>query len=95
MHWISHWTGLDNGSGAFYLFWSGFGSFLLSLSVLGGLIGVWRKHLCHQDRCWRFARHPIEIDGVGHALCRKHHPGTGGRLTSERIVAAHRLNRVR
>lgn len=90
MHWLSHWAGLDNGSGALYLFYSGIASFILSLSVVGGLIGLWRKHECHQDGCWRIGKHPA-ADGAL-VLCRRHHPDIKGRrLTAEVIAEMHKI----
>lgn len=95
MHWLSHWAGLDNGSGAVYLFYSGFAGFILSLSVVGGLVTLYRKHECHQNRCWRIGKHPA-ANGVL-VLCRKHHPdptmheGNGGKLTAEVIAEMHKI----
>jgi hypothetical protein len=63
--------GLDNGSSVGYLFWSGIGSDLSEIALIGALIGIYRKHQCHIDRCWRLARHPT---GNGIVVCAKHHP---------------------
>ena len=72
MHWLSHFLGLDNLSGPYYGFWSGFGSDLSELAIAGGLYGVLRKYNCHVRRCWRSGRHPVE--GTTFTVCRHHHP---------------------
>lgn len=72
MHWLSHWLGLDNPSGAPYLWWSGAGADLGELAIIGGLVGIYRRHNCHVHRCWRIARHPV--DGTTWTVCRLHHP---------------------
>jgi hypothetical protein len=73
LHFLSHWLGLDNASGALYLFWSGFfgdGPIIVALGA------IWWRHNCHQKGCWRIARQ--QIDGSTHYVCHKHHP-TGAR----------------
>jgi hypothetical protein len=69
MHLIAHWLGLDNLSGPVYGFWSGFGSDIGELAVLGALYGLVRKHNCHQRRCWRIGRHVVD----GTPWCDRHH----------------------
>jgi hypothetical protein len=63
-------TGIDDPGGKWYLFWSGLGSDLGELSILAGMVGIYRKHSCHIDRCWRIGkyRHGEWL------LCRRHHP---------------------
>ena len=54
---IGHLLGLDNASGPWYLFWSGFGSDLSELTGLGIFVYMfWRKHNCHEPGCWRIGR---------------------------------------
>lgn len=68
---LGHILGLDNVSGAWYAFWSGFGSILerlVELAVIGYVL--LRKHNCHHPRCPRIGRFP---DGEWH-VCKKHHP---------------------
>ena len=72
MTWIAHILGLDDGSGRWYLFWSGFGSDISELAIFAALFGIIRRHNCHARRCWRVGRFPIE--GTGHVVCRRHHP---------------------
>ena len=68
-HWLQHFMGVDNGSGRWYLFHSGFGANLGELALLGGIYGLWRKHNCHTPRCPRIGRHIID----GTPWCNKHH----------------------
>lgn len=82
MHWLSHWLGLDNASGAIYLFWSGIGADLGYLAIVGGL---YRHRNCEIQGCPRLGR---RTSAAGHLLCRKHHPD--GPLTVEAAHAAHR-----
>ena len=73
IHVLLHVLGVDDVSGPFYAFWSGFGS---DLSEITGLAAVaylfWRKHNCHELRCWRIGRYPI--GNTGYVVCRRHHP---------------------
>lgn len=57
-----HALGIDDVSGRWYAFWSGFGSDLGELAIVGVL---WHHLNCHQDGCWRIARHRTHY-------CRKH-----------------------
>jgi hypothetical protein len=83
-HPLAHWLGLDDPGGRVYLFWSGVGSDLTELAIIGGLISVYRRHTCEVHRCWRLARHTTAAD---HNVCRKHHPDD--HLTAEQVTAAH------
>ena len=81
MHWLAHFFGFDagQGNGAHYLFWSGSGSDIGELAIAGGLAAMVRKHNCHQPRCWRIGRFPVE--GTVYTVCRRHHPSPPGRGT--------------
>lgn len=68
-NWIGHILGLDDAGGGWYLFWSGFAA---DLGMFAAIAAYLRKHNCHQHRCWRIGRHPI--DGTPFVVCRKHHP---------------------
>jgi hypothetical protein len=72
VRWLAHWLGLDDGSGRIYLFWSGPGSDLGELAIIGGLVSVARRHRCHVRGCWRIGRHPV--DGTVFVVCARHHP---------------------
>lgn len=72
--WLYTVTGLSNASGPWYLWWSGIGSDIGEITLIGGVVMFYRHHTCHVDHCWRLARHRQEIDGAEYMLCRKHHP---------------------
>lgn len=63
-----HWTGSDNTSGAWYGFWSGFGSDIGEGAILLAIAKHYRAHKC--ARCWRFGRHPVE--GTHYLTCHHH-----------------------
>ena len=67
---ISHFFGLDGAE--FYSFWSGIGADIGQLALIGGAIGLYRKHNCHVHRCWRMGKAPIE--GTPWIVCHHHHP---------------------
>ena len=71
-HWIEVHTGSVNESGPYYGFWSGFGSDLGELALLGSIAAVWRHHNCGVQGCWRIGRH--RVAGTTHTVCRRHHP---------------------
>lgn len=81
MHWFNvawHWfevhTGTVNEPGPYYGFFSGFGSDIGELAIVGGLIQIVRHQNCGVHHCWRIGRHEYDLDGAKHRLCRKHHP---------------------
>ena len=78
MGWLLHVLGVDDVSGRWYGFWSGFGSDLSELAIVGALAAMVRQHNCEVHRCWRLGRHVVE--GTGLRVCRKHHPE--GHLTA-------------
>ncbi len=59
-----------NGQG--YQWWSGIGSDIGEVTILGGVVMVLRHVNCNSPRCLRVGRHPT-ADGQHH-LCRHHHP---------------------
>lgn len=81
---LLHIVGVDNVSGRWYGFWSGFGSDVTEFAVLGALVGVLRRHNCHVHHCWRIGKFPV--DGTSYIVCRKHHPD--GHITAERVASA-------
>jgi len=82
--WVEIHTGTVNESGPFYGFFSGFGSDLSEVAILGGLIAVVRKHNCEVRGCWRLGRHAT---AAGHHVCRAHHPDD--HLTHQDVLDAH------
>lgn len=92
-HWISHFFGMDNGSGPQYLFWSGIGSDITELLILGGIINFARHRNCHVKGCWRWGNH--NVDGTAYKVCRKHHPAlkNNRNVSVEEIHKAHEVHR--
>jgi hypothetical protein len=84
MHLFLHFFGLDSASGTAYLAWSGILSDIGEIAIIGGLIGLYRKHACVVHRCWRIGRHGT---AAGHNVCRRHHPD--GAPTHSDVIKAH------
>lgn len=83
-HWLMHFLGFDNLSGPWYGFWSGFGSDLGELTLVGGIIAMVRTRNCEVHGCWRLGRHAT---AAGHRACRRHHPD--GHLSVTAMHEAH------
>lgn len=81
IHTIVHVLGLDNASGAWYLWWSGVGA---DLGIIGAAVGLYRRVNCEVHGCWRVGRHATAAQ---HRVCRKHHPMD--KLTPADVAAAH------
>jgi hypothetical protein len=95
-HWLAIHTGTDNEAADFYGFFSGFGSDIGEVTIVGGLLAIYKKHTCHQRWCWRFGHYDFtdEATGLTYRLCRKCHPGHPGRhLTGQHIARIHASNR--
>jgi hypothetical protein len=90
MHWFAQLLGLNSPTGHAYAWWSGAGSDLGELAIIGGLVAAYRKHTCHVHRCWRFARHRVE--GTPYVCCAKHHPDVPARVTHNHIIEEARRN---
>lgn len=84
MHALAHWLGIDTTTGRPYAWWSGAGSDVGELAMLGWLYAFLRRHNCEVHRCWRIGRHPT---AAGHMLCRRHHPE--GHLTPQAAAREH------
>lgn len=87
-HWLIHVLGIDYGlpygHWNWYNAWSGFGSDVGEVAILGGLIS-WARHAnCEVHGCWRLGRHQT---AAGHKVCRVHHPDD--HLTAEAVRDAH------
>lgn len=89
---VGHFFGLDNGSGPNYLWWSGIGSDISEVAIVGGLIALYRRHVCHLDGCHRIARHTVGP----YAVCTRHHPdhSAGQKITPAHIARAARRTRT-
>lgn len=73
-HWLMHAFGLDNLAGPVYGFWSGAGSDISELAIVGAVLGMFKRHNCHQRRCWRIGRHAVN----GSPWCDRHHQEARG-----------------
>ena len=52
-----------------YQFWSGIGSDIGEVTIVGGLLALYKHVNCEEPGCWRLGhRHP----GHGRPVCRKH-----------------------
>jgi hypothetical protein len=73
-----------NGRG--YAWWSGAGSDIGEVTIIGGLVMVYRKHECHLDGCHWPSFHPH--DEHGHPVCRRHYKqsGDGHRVSGKKQV---------
>lgn len=83
--------GITNMNGRWYAFWSGAGSDIGELALLGAAGAFWRKHTCHVESprfCWRWGAHPVA--GTPFRACKRHHPEVPARVSAEHIHAAHR-----
>lgn len=87
-HWLLNFFGIDNLGGYGYGFFSGIGSDLGELVLIGAVIAVYRKHNCHVQGCWRISRHAVE--GTPWVVCRKHHPEIGKAPTADQVAEDHR-----
>lgn len=86
-HWLYVHLGIA-GSGPYYGWWSGFGSDIGEVVIIGGLISIYRRHSCHAKGCWRVGLHAV--DGTPFVTCHKHHPVLRGQsATAEDIAQRH------
>lgn len=85
MNWLLHVLGVDNVAGRAYAWWSGAGSDIGEIALIGAVLGLFRRHNCEVKWCPRLGRH---LTAAGHRLCRRHHPDD--HLTAEAAAAAHR-----
>jgi hypothetical protein len=79
LHWLSVHTGtsIKPSPSVYYNFWSGFGSDIGEVVIIGGMVHFARNHNCGVKGCWRFHRYEYDMDGVIHKVCRHHHPKLG------------------
>lgn len=82
---LLHVLGVDDVSGKWYAFWSGFaGDITLLIAAVVWPYTRWRQHECLVRWCWRIGHYPFEDpeDYVSHRLCWKHHPDVRHRWLS-------------
>ena len=74
-HWglvhLSEETGTSSSSSRAYNFWSGFGSDIGEIAIVGGLITLVRHHNCHVKGCWAMGR---QVPGTPYVACHDHNP---------------------
>jgi hypothetical protein len=97
-HWLAVHTGTVNEPGPYYGFWSGFGSDIAELGIIGAICTaayqLFKRFNCHEPGCWRVGTHLAA--GGQFALCYHHHPDYQGRKPShDLIVKLHRANAER
>lgn len=98
-HWLWLWfaihTGTYNEPGPYYGFFSGFGSDLGEIALIGAVFQVYRKHNCHIKGCWRIAHYEFtdRENGDTYMLCRKHHPSIHKELTHDIVKFIHKRNK--
>jgi len=97
-NWLQVHLGIVDESGPYYGFWSGFGSDLAEISILGAVgtavYQLVKKFNCHQPGCWRVGTHPAA--GGQFMLCYRHHPDYQGRRPdADLIEKLHREHKER
>ena len=78
--------GTTNGSGRWYLWWSGMFS---NLTIFAAVAVFYRKHNCHVHGCLRIGTHKaVDQNGIEHVVCRPHHPDLGAdrKLRPDQLV---------
>jgi hypothetical protein len=94
-YWAQVHTGTVNEPGPYYGFFSGFGSDLGEVVLIGGVatlvVGLWHKFNCHNEKCWRLGLH--HVAGGQYVVCRKHNNEITGhphrKLSTEFLRRAH------
>lgn len=97
-HWLAYMTGSLNTGGTppNYNFWSGFGSDLGEITLIGAALTVYKRFTCHTWWCVRHGTYDFTDAGTGltYRLCRRCHPEhSGRRLTRRHIARIHDRNR--
>lgn len=92
LHWLAVHTGTDAPGSKWYNFWSGFGSDLGELTLVGMAYAAFRHINCHTSGCWRIGRHEVEINGQKYKVCRVCHVRSGHtQLTTEHLDGHRRM----
>ena len=84
-NWLYYFFGIS-GAGSHYGFFSGTGSDISEIAIIGGVASWWHHKNCHVKGCWRIGRHPVE--GTPHVVCRRHHPDEAP--TAQQVLDDHR-----
>ena len=84
VHEVLRLLGTTDGSGGWYLWWSGIFS---DAALFTGALVYARHRNCHVKGCWRPGH---GVPGTPFTACRRHHPALPeGDTTAEHIAAAH------
>lgn len=75
IHWIFIHTGTYNEAGPYYGFFSGFGSDLGEVALIGSAVALFRHRNCHVKGCWRMGK---QVEGTPYLACHVHHPDHKG-----------------
>jgi hypothetical protein len=97
-HAILHFFGIIDEGGKGYAFWSGVGSDIGEVAIIGAVLGMYRKHNCHATRCWRIGKHPSKAPGSSRAASITPRSGRTARLpltTSHTLIAMLRFEHER
>lgn len=86
LHWLAVHTGTVNEGGPYYGFFSGFGSDIGEVALIGGLVQLVRHQNCEVKGCWRFHH---RATAAGHKVCKVHHPDHQKNLTHADVIKAH------
>lgn len=68
---LAHVLGLDNASGRWYLFWSGFFG---DTTIIASIVILYWKHNCHHKGCPWIGKHHLN----GTPYCSKHKGASNG-----------------
>lgn len=98
--WFATHSGTYNESGPYYGFFSGIGSDLGEIVLIGGVIQLYRKHNCHVAKCPWIAHHKFTdvTEGTEYLLCKKHyrevHPEVPKLISLEHLLHVHKKNKL-
>lgn len=87
LRWIEVHTGVARGGpDPYYNFFSGVGSDIGELAIIGSLWGIYKKHNCPVHGCPRLCNY--DVVGTPYRACKKHHPEVPKKVTSAVIADA-------
>lgn len=69
--WFEIHTGTTGKPPAYYGFWSGFGSDIGEIALIGGVVAACRHVNCNERGCWRIGH---KVEGQPIRACHRHHP---------------------
>jgi hypothetical protein len=69
---ILHWLGVDNLSGPIYGFWSGFGSDVGEIAIVGVLARVARRMIMHHAQAAQHHRERLDQQAAQHEDMKQH-----------------------